>query len=405
MKETKKTNILFINDGSILNPIIHSQGLPLLKFLSNSYNCTMLSFELPVKSDKEHERYNYIHKNYKSYVSFVQTELKNYGVVPYLIIYFLKGIPKTFFTVKKYKIKLIHTRSLFPAIIGLCIKIIFPKTKLLYDNRGVLIEEMIYTGIYKRAGFREKIMRRLENRVIRKSDHIVVVSKVFKDFLINKYSHLENLSDKISVINNKTEIDNKITPEDLDLRKDKNIITCIYSGSSAQWQSVQEIFTFAQKCLSEFKDFKLKILTYHPEEFQNQFLHFNDLSEITEILNVSSDKVFNHLAKANYGLLLREDNIINNVSSPLKFAEYLAAGLPVVVSKGVGDTGEIIDKYNVGVVIKNNDFQTAILELKELLKDSSVYKRCREVAVKEFNLEKSFKDYKLIYDNLIFSSY
>ena len=96
---------------------------------------------------------------------------------------------------------------------------------------------------------------------------------------------------------------------------------------------------------------------------------YRDLYESSEILSVGSDEVFNQLTSANFGLLLRENNIVNNVSSPLKFAEYLAAGMPVVVSEGVGDTEETIKRYKVGVVIKNNDYDSAIFQLKELLKN------------------------------------
>ena len=35
--------------------------------------------------------------------------------------------------------------------------------------------------------------------------------------------------------------------------------------------------------------------------------------------------------------------------SPIKFAESLACGLPVVVNSGIGDTGEIIKKEGIGV--------------------------------------------------------
>ena len=83
-----------------------------------------------------------------------------------------------------------------------------------------------------------------------------------------------------------------------------------------------------------------------------------------------------------------------------KFAEYLSAGLPVLLSEGIGDTESVIRKYNVGVIIKNNDYESAISELQELLNDKDVYHRCLRIADKKFNINISFKQYQEIYDKL-----
>ena len=400
-KEFKKENILFLNDGSILNPIIHSQGLPLLKYLSDTFNCRMLSFEFPFSTEKEKEQYNYISKKYNKYIDLKEVSLKNNSFIPYLIVFFVKGIPKVTYLIIKYNIKLLHMRSLFPSVIGLSIKLFYPGIKIIYDNRGVLIEELIYQGIYKRGSFKEWVFRKLEYLILSKSDHIVVVSNVFKVHLIKKYPIIKNFQDKISVINNKARIEKVINPEKLGDKKDKNKIICIYSGSSAKWQNIPKIFSFAMRCHLKFDNFRLKVITYHSEEVKKILVEYGALLKITEIIEVNSDKVLEHLITANFSLLFRDDNIINNVSSPLKFAEYLSAGLPVVVSKGVGDTEEVINKYKVGVILEEDNYELAIVKLIELLKDRDIYRRCRIVAEKEFNLEDSFISYKSIYTSLL----
>ena len=64
--------------------------------------------------------------------------------------------------VKKNKIDIVHARSLYPAIISMFLKIIYPRLKLIYDNRGVFIEEQIFLGQWKRQGITETTVRMLE---------------------------------------------------------------------------------------------------------------------------------------------------------------------------------------------------------------------------------------------------
>ncbi len=401
MKETKKKGVLFFSDSSVLNPIIHSQGLPLFRSLSeNGFRCFVLSFEVRQKSIDENERYKETVDQYSGIISFHKAFLKENNVISFLLNYFSSGFIAARKIISREKIDIIHARSLYPAIIGLFLKAIYPNLKLIYDNRGVFIEEQIYLEQWKRGGLKEKIFKALENQVLKKSDHIVVVSKVFRNALLRDHPELKNLSEKISVINNKTLISSEIKQDDLAGRKISNKIEGVYSGSSAKWQNINEIFSFAQKCVSEIENFHFKVMTYESEKFKKLITNFGELYQYSEISEVNPDNVFVNLLSGNFGLLLRENNIVNNVSSPLKFAEYLSAGLPVVVSEGVGDTGEIIKRYNIGVIVINKDHETAVKELKELLKDPDIYLRCRNAAEKEYNMEDSLYLYLAIYKRI-----
>ncbi|MFZ0455697.1 MAG: glycosyltransferase [Ignavibacteriaceae bacterium] len=405
MKNIPNKNILFISDSSVSNPVLHSQGLPLLKYMSeHDYNCTLLSYEYYNQTQEKKELNNSIKEKYIPFISFEEVQLKKYEFVPFWVNYFFSGFFLAKRLIKKNKIKIVHARSLYPALICFFLKFMNPGLKILYDNRGVFVAEQVYLGQWSHNGITETVFRKLEKQVIKKSDHIVVVSKIFKYFLENEYPSYKNLSNKISVINNKTSLHEDITIEEIVKRKNKNTTTCIFSGSSAKWQNIEEIFSFTQSCISKLDDFRFQILTYETEIFSKKLQAYSNLSTVTDILNLNSSQVFDQLSKANFGLLLRENNLVNNVSSPIKFGEYLAAGLPAVVSEGVGDTGEIINKYKVGVVLKNNDYESAILQLKELLKEPDIYRRCRYTAQKEFNLKDSFEAYKIIYNNLLNSN-
>jgi glycosyltransferase involved in cell wall biosynthesis len=88
------------------------------------------------------------------------------------------------------------------------------------------------------------------------------------------------------------------------------------------------------------------------------------ISEFPEIKNnvmffsVLNDEVCQYLNAADYGILFRENTIMNNVASPTKFAEYMLCGLPVLISEGVGDYSDYTIKHNVGVLIKESELES-----------------------------------------------
>jgi hypothetical protein len=73
--------------------------------------------------------------------------------------------------------------------------------------------------------------------------------------------------------------------------------------------------------------------------------------------------VKDYLSISDYGILIREYSVTNKVASPTKFAEYLNAGLKVIISPEIGDFSAMVDKYNLGYVYhENND----MLDLKKV---------------------------------------
>jgi hypothetical protein len=58
-----------------------------------------------------------------------------------------------------------------------------------------------------------------------------------------------------------------------------------------------------------------------------------------------------YLCASDYGILLRENSITNQVASPVKFAEYLSAGLKILISENLGDYSEFVTKNKCGTII------------------------------------------------------
>jgi glycosyltransferase involved in cell wall biosynthesis len=95
-------------------------------------------------------------------------------------------------------------------------------------------------------------------------------------------------------------------------------------------------------------------------------------------------------------------------SSPTKIAEYLASGLPVISSAGIGDLDELIAEDNVGALLyayNRESYERALAEMDRLLLDPGVAGRCRESARKRFDLASvGGPRYRRLYQRLLFNS-
>lgn len=385
-----KKGILFIADGSILNPIIYTQGLPLFNQLNkDNYKAIFLTFE---EEDKSHEVNDYIDKIKSDFpfVRLVQIKIKKMRFLPNWISYFVFSIPELLKVLSKNNIKIVHARSLFPGVLSLILNIFF-RIEIIYDNRGVFIEEEILKGHWKKKSLKRIIFTLAEVFLIKKSSHIVVVSNRFKSYVQNKYKLKGKI---ITVIPNRTILE---TLDKSDLIKTNKPVKFVYAGSGAVWQDIDELMLVLKDAKKIFGNIEINIISYDIEFMKEKLSKDLEISPYINFMNLSKSEVNSSLIKNNFGLLIRENNIINNVASPLKFAEYLSAGLPVLVSEGVGDTVEWVEKYKIGVIIRNKNYNLAFKEMKEVLKDPQVYERCRIIAEKYFDIKYSIDQYKEIY--------
>lgn len=94
-----------------------------------------------------------------------------------------------------------------------------------------------------------------------------------------------------------------------------------------------------------------------------------------------------YLQCCDYGILVREQSETNRVASPTKFAEYLYAGLKVLVSKNLGDFSEFVLEHDCGYVV-NNSFNESKFEKVNVVDRN----KCFELANLYFKKESSLNE-------------
>ena len=70
-----------------------------------------------------------------------------------------------------------------------------------------------------------------------------------------------------------------------------------------------------------------------------------------DVKTIRPEDVKLELTNYHFGFLLRGNSIVNHVASPIKFLEYIEAGVIPITTRNVGDYSEIVNKEKVGVIV------------------------------------------------------
>ncbi|WP_220746852.1 hypothetical protein, partial [Shewanella colwelliana] len=101
-----------------------------------------------------------------------------------------------------------------------------------------------------------------------------------------------------------------------------------YLGGMSRWQCFENIVDIATKILANQPNATFHVATKDTEIakklINNSLL---DMSRVSICSLTSKEEIEAFLSKMEFGFLIREDNLVNHVSSPIKLAEYLSMGV------------------------------------------------------------------------------
>lgn len=132
-------------------------------------------------------------------------------------------------------------------------------------------------------------------------------------------------------------------------------------------------------------------------------------SEVT-VRSARHQEVVSYLSAGDVGLLLRDDTVTNQVASPVKFAEYLRCGVPVILTPYVGDFGAFAVENQVGQTvtfpIQAQEVARAVRAIRTRLEaEGDQYRRyCSDTIGNRFSWAVQIQDLVHLYKKLIESS-
>jgi len=254
--------------------------------------------------------------------------------------------------------RVVMARGVFATKLALRARKMLKKFKLVFDARGAYYAEF---SEYQLSDSIEMIetVKRLEDEVLRQSDAQLAVSNALVNYWKTQYNLDLSATAEIIPCTLSHAAQHALQPASSrqESRRALNVtddeVLLVYSGSAAGWQSFTGLFDWLLQLMRAKPRVKLLLMT--PVDT----LANTPLAEMAErvILRwVSPQEVSQYLNMGDYGLLLREDSVTNQVASPTKFAEYLAAGLHVLISPDLGDFPGFVEKHQCGMVIQPGSF-------------------------------------------------
>jgi glycosyltransferase involved in cell wall biosynthesis len=254
-------------------------------------------------------------------------------------------------TARQYDIRILHGQALYSTMHALRAgkKI---GAKVVFDVHGASPEETEMTG---GSHARIDAVTAFEKQALREADLKIMVSDQMNAFYRKKYdfSELHYQLVPCCVRSDEFQISGG---ERKQLRISKgfdNKFVILYLGTLSAWQWPEAMFNLYSHFYKANPESMLHLLIpVYDHAKALEYLNKYQIPEESYLLEeVAHSEVGKVIGIADAGLLLREAHPVNLVSSPTKFGEYLAAGVPVILTDGIGDYSALAEEMKVGITL------------------------------------------------------
>lgn len=404
-----RKNVLYLSYDGMTDPLGQSQVLPYLKGLSEEgYNIHLVSYEKP---DRFLKHRNHIHKICDD--ANIHWHPQDYvlgGGVLTTLKQVRRMVKIAFYLHKKYDFGIVHCRSYIAAIAGQKLKR-KENVKFVFDMRGFWADERVdgklwnlnnrlYRTIYN-------YFKRKEIQFFNESDHVISLTENGKNEILS-WKDLKLNPPKITVIPCCVDLNlfdpSKISSEyKSTLRKSLNIndsdFILGYVGSIGTWYMLSEMLDYFIVLHKEKPHAKFLFVTgENPDSIYDAAGTKGIEASKIIVTSVLHYQVPVHISLFNKSIFFIRSTYSKKASSPTKQGEIMAMGVPLICNSGVGDTDQIVEKYNSGNVV--SDFSTdAYLSV---INNPTIFdsQKIADGAKEYFSLDEGVKRYLHVYNSV-----
>jgi len=276
---------------------------------------------------------------------------------------------------------ILHCNDLNTLPIAFIVKKFYNKNiKIVYDAHEYETETNGLQGIQK------SLTKIIEKFLIKYADEVICVS----DAIAHEYVKLYNIKKPAIVLNTPSykEVEKKdIFREKLNISKNKTIF--LYQGSISKGRGVEVIVD----SFSNLEDCNAVIVFMGYGDLEKYIKEKAEKEEnIYFYPAVSPDVLLDYTSSADFGIATIEDSCLSyRYCLPNKMFEYLMANIPLIVSD-LPEMKKIVEKYNIGVVAKENTYKGLQLAIEEAiaLEKDQLFKNIQQ-AKERYNWEEQEK--------------
>jgi glycosyltransferase involved in cell wall biosynthesis len=229
--------------------------------------------------------------------------------------------------------------------------------RVLLDYHGSAPEEAVMNGLCRRGDGRHMSLKRLERVCVMNADRLVCVSETHRDELL---AELGTAAPPVTVI--PCCADTRLFSRDEKAREERRRrlkldgkFVVAYAGNFPAWNPAGETAKVLARIARAFPDAHPMVVcarAHHPmleRELVAQGVQGGGFT----LADAPHERMPEWLSAADMAVLVRAESPVNRVAFPVKLAEYLACGLPVVATAAVRDAARIVAGEGLGVVLRD----------------------------------------------------
>lgn len=226
------------------------------------------------------------------------------------------------------------------------------KQRVVADFHGVGSAEYAY---FNHASSADRFVKYLEEReryTLQSADQVIFVSENMRLFFEQRYGAVWRTSAVIPCAVNLDELKAPETaPRPAELPETNQRLVLGYVGSAVAYQLPELMCTLFSEVHRRLPQAFFLILSRQKEAFEG-YLHAAGVDPAdAAVVSLDHAEVMRALPAIDVGLLLRDDPVMSSTSSPVKFAEYLVSGVPVVLSPWAGDFSALAERDKLGIAL------------------------------------------------------
>lgn len=382
------TRALYLCYFGVREPLVQTQVLPYLRELvRGGVAMSLLTFEPDTRG---------------TWMTEWRERLRGEGIDWHMLRYHKRPtLPATLFDivagawraagiVRRGRIDLLHARSHVGAAIGALAKRL-TGARLIFDIRGFLPEEYVDSGNWPKNGTLFRLTKAAERGLYRSADAFVVLTESARKTLFPNGA----AGRPVEVI------PCCVSPERIAPRSDRDAmrqqlgisdrVVYVYTGALGGYYLLRETAELLAVAREHDARAYALVLTHGPAapivaELERHGFTAHDY----RVTRIEPADVPMYLGAADVALSIIRPSYARIASSPTKFAEYLAAGLPVISTAGIGDLDGHIEEGRAGVLLRGLDreaYLDAVRAVEILRGDPGLGERCRQEARVRYDLE------------------
>jgi glycosyltransferase involved in cell wall biosynthesis len=274
--------------------------------------------------------------------------------------------------------------------------------RIIFDARGLMPEETAFRRKYPISGNDYLYLKEIEKILLNECDLTVAVSDTMGDY----YKALG--AREVAVVYLSTNYE-KLKLGHSKIKASSTPLKFCYVGalSETTWHKPSELSNLFTCLKKVFPDSKLLIVSTSNQKLIRNYFNHLDLRDITILRSYSLDELAQYIQDSDFGLLsafrpsgVIELKLLDSVLGT-KVAEYLCAGLPVILNMYCGGAAQLVQNNDLGLVYDPHNLNSIDFnKIRLLASDSKVRSRISDRARELFDYSVHARQYADIYRRL-----